>query len=121
MLFPNGTLLQVTGKPAQYVVLDTHTCEVLASTERNLFTPAALSKVKQVSQKEFDSLPPGTPLTSDAVLVKGSEDPVYLLSWSLRCWIVSHQVFGDYGFDYSKILVIPDPVLSQFQRGPNIE
>src|SRR5436305_11730591 len=102
MSFPNGTLLQVTGNPAQYVVLDSQTCLIPnPPTELNLFTAAAIGKMKSVTKAELDSMPAGPPLTDGASLAKGQgERAVYLLSWGQRCWIISSQVFESYGFDY---------------------
>ena len=111
MSFPNGTLLQVSGALAQYVVLDGQTCLIPnPQTELNLFTGTAISKMQMVTQAELDAIPAGPPLTNGASLATAQAtpgEPIYLLSWGQRCWIVSPQVFSAYGFDNSKIQVNP--------------
>ena len=122
MSFPNGTLLQVDNKPEQYVVLDSQTCWIPnLPTRDNLFTPAAVGKLKKVSQAEFDAIPAGPQLTPGASLAtakKAAGEPQWLLSWGQRCWIVSSQVFEAYGFDDSKLKTDPD--VMRIPQGPDV-
>lgn len=111
MSYPNGTLLALSGTQAQYVVLDGQTCLIPnPPTEQNLFTQAAINQMKTVTQAEFNSMPAGPALTNGASLATAQSapgEPIYLLSWGQRCWIVSPEVFSAYGFNNSKVQVNP--------------
>jgi hypothetical protein len=122
MSFPNGTLLALSGTQAQYVVLDGQTCLIPnPPTETNLFTPAAINQMQTVTTAQFNSMPAGPPLTNGASLATAQSapgEPIYLLSWGQRCWIVSPQVFAAYGFDNSKIQV--NPGVNSIPQGLNV-
>jgi hypothetical protein len=121
MSFPNGTLLEVTSDKARYLMIDSHVCLLNPETEAKLFTPAALRNFKPITQQELDGLTPGFPFPDNTTLIKGQgRTEVYLFLRRLRCWIISPQVFESYGFDWSKIQVIPVPDLDMIPPGPDV-
>jgi hypothetical protein len=122
MSYANGTLLQVTGTAAIFLVLDGQTCLIPdPPTATNLFTPTALGNLQQISQADFTTLPAGPILTSGAALARGAgQSPVYLISWGQRCWISSFQVFENYGFNENTIQSTPVLVLNGFPQGVSL-
>ncbi|MFL6260520.1 MAG: hypothetical protein ACJ76Y_12470 [Thermoanaerobaculia bacterium] len=103
----NGMIVQVSGAEAQYLILMGQACQLPDSTTiTNLFTSAAAGNVIPILQSQLNAIPGGPPVTSGATLVQNGAQ-VCLSSWGQLCWIVSPQVFGEYGFNWDNIQPAP--------------
>lgn len=56
----------------------------------------------------------------DGVLVKGSRPEVFVIQGGRKCWIPDPATFKAMGYDWNKIIVIPDSELERIPRGPDI-
>lgn len=56
----------------------------------------------------------------DGVLLKGSRPEVYVIQRGQKCWIPDPATFKAKGYDWNKIVVIPDEELERIPRGPEV-
>lgn len=56
----------------------------------------------------------------DGVLLKGSRPEVYVIQGGRRSWIPDPATFKAKGYDWNKIVVIPDEELERIPRGPDV-
>ena len=84
----------------------------------NLIAPGA--KINQ--NPNLAEIAVGTPLTSGALLVKGDVDEsVYLVSNAVKMWIPSETIFGNYQFNWAKVVVVPQIVINSIPDGPQLD
>lgn len=56
----------------------------------------------------------------DGVLLKGSRPEVYVIRGGQKCWIPDPATFKAKGYDWNKIVVIPDEELKRIPEGPDV-
>ncbi|HWW03931.1 hypothetical protein [Collimonas sp.] len=73
-----------------------------------------------VSDYLVDSIPSGPPLTSGAVLAKGSPSNIYLVTNNQKLWIPNPATFEKFSFSSNKVVTVPDVIINAVQAGPNV-
>lgn len=75
-------------------------------------------QINNVSLSESESLPKGEPLPPlDGTLLKSESDPtVYLVGGGIL-QPVSYLVFRSYGYDFARVISLPDAQVSLFRKG----
>lgn len=73
-----------------------------------------------IPQAFVDVYPKGSALDQRTPLVKGFDDPVYLIDEGKKRWITSPDVFNRYGFSWDKITSVGS-VVDLIPSGANIE
>ena len=115
----NGTLQQEPNTAPVYSVINGLLCWIPdLLTISNLIAPGATI----TQNPNLAEIAVGTPLTSGAVLVKGDVDEsVYLVSNAVKMWIPSPTIFGNYQFNWAKVVVVPQIVINSIPDGPQLD
>jgi hypothetical protein len=67
-----------------------------------------------------DNVPVGLPLTSGAVLAKGSGAAIYVITNGQKLWIPDPTVFNKFYFNSGKVVTVPDVIINSVPQGLNI-
>jgi len=67
-----------------------------------------------------DNVPRGVPLTSGAVLAKGSGPAIYVVTNGQKLWIPDPTVFNKFYFNSGKVVTVPDVIINSIPQGLNI-
>ena len=66
-------------------------------------------------------IPETVSLTPGACLAKSSDsDPIYLINENRRLWVSSPAVMDKFYFDWGKVIVVPDNIITSIPLGPNL-
>jgi len=115
----NGTLQKDPNAPPVYSVINGLLCWIPdLQTMSNLIAPPPTINPNQ----NLAEIAVGTPLTSGAVLVKGDvDDSTYLVSNGVKMWIPTETIFGNYQFNWAKVVVVPQIVINSIPDGPQLD
>lgn len=102
-----------------YLVLDGKLCHIAnPAVYEALFGTSSIT-FETVPQQMVDNFPKGAQLNRRTPLVKGFDDPVYLIDQDKKRWLSSPDVFNRYKFSWDKIVKIGD-VVDLVATGPKI-
>ena len=112
----NGMLQQEPNTAPVYQVINGVLCWIPdLQTLSNLIVPGAKAQ-------NLADIAVGTPLTSGAVLAKGDVDPsTYLVSNGVKMWIPNETIFGNYQFNWAKVVTVPQIVINSIPDGPILD
>ena len=115
----NGLLVQVTGLPQVYLVINGYRCWVPNyDTFLNLFPSNASIK----NDTGVILIAQGPDLSNGAVLAKSSSDAnIYLVSNKMKMWIPSPAIFQRYQFNGSKVLTVAPVIMDAVPNGPDLQ
>ncbi len=58
---------------------------------------------------------------NDGILVKGSSEKVYFMENGMKRWLISPEIFDKLYFDWNKIQVVSDEMISAYPSGLNLD
>lgn len=115
----NGLLVQVTGLPQVYLVINGYRRWIPNwDTFLNLFPSNASIK----NDTGVILIAQGPDLSNGAVLAKSSADAkTYLVSNGMKMWIPNPTIFRRYQFNGSKVLTVAPVIMDAVPTGPDIQ
>jgi hypothetical protein len=116
--YPDGSLLQVTGNPAIYFLINGQLSLIPdPTTMQNLFGPTPPAPT-QVSQSTLNSFPMGPPVTSGACIAGtgGTGSQQWFLTWEQKLWITA-AALPPYQFYEPNLQITPSLVLNLIPQG----
>ncbi|MFA6197616.1 MAG: hypothetical protein WC734_00470 [Patescibacteria group bacterium] len=117
--YPDGTLLQVKGNPAVYLI---QFGTKRAFWSKSAFTANYTSKnVIQVPQQELDKYPDGKPIRfSEYSILGGPDGSMYLILNGQKRLIESQEVFRQLGYNPEEVITVTEADLKDYTNGTNI-
>jgi hypothetical protein len=70
------------------------------------------NSIRKVSDEMLRKIP------QQPILVKGSDDPIYLINNGQACWIQSEKIFNALGYDIKRVIRINDNILLKIAKSP---
>jgi hypothetical protein len=115
----DGYRVKTSSNPSVFVVIDNlkrHVPDM--ATYNNLFENT--TDIQVVTQPVLNSIAAGPPLTTGAILAKGSGPSVYLISNGQRRHIKTMEAMDKFDFAAPKIVSVPDSILNAIPIGAEI-
>jgi hypothetical protein len=124
-MYPDGSLLRSVDGPKVYLIEN--------GKKRWITSVAAFNSngyrwedVLQITDEELSLYPDGEDISGlnlrpNGSLIKGSGPKVYLIENGKKRWITSAEVFTLKGYDWSKIILVPDSELDLYKDGEDIK
>lgn len=119
--FPDGSLVQVQGKPAVYYIQNGKKRLIASrSVLASRFNPSA---ILQISQNELDAYDEGVIIKfANYSLISSKETKrMYLIDGDQKRYIISPKVFRAIGFNPEEVVKASEADLSNYQEGDNID
>ncbi|MBI2669678.1 MAG: fibronectin type III domain-containing protein [Candidatus Yanofskybacteria bacterium] len=134
-LLPDGSLIKPLDSPRVYILHETKKrwvttadifksygfdfSKVITLPNEVLETYAAGNDITQTTEKL--PYPASQQLLPDGSLIKPLDSPkVYILHETKKRWVTTADIFKSYGFDFSKVIVLPNEVLETYAAGNDI-
>ena len=73
-----------------------------------------------INDYSVDNVPQGLPLTSGAVLAKGTGPEIYVIANSQKLWIPDPNVFSKFYFNSGKVVTVSNVIINSIPQGMNI-
>lgn len=115
-LYPDGSLLQVSGQPGVYLIKD--------GKKRPFWSKSAFlasynqKNVIKVSQSELDIYDDGKPIKyAEYSLLQGPDGNIYLITDNQKRLIESEEVFRNIGFNPEEVVAVEQADLDSYSDG----
>jgi hypothetical protein len=115
----NGQLVQVSGQPQVYLVVNGQACWVPNwNTYLQLFGDNP-GLIQRTTQQQFSTIPMGSPLANLAfVATVSGGTTTYLVSGQANPFAAG--IFSSYPFPSGNTVTVPQPVINYLGQGPTI-
>lgn len=119
--YPTGSLLQDEDSGAVYYVKDEFKFPILVKELLSVNFP--YDKIIKVKKERLDGFVLGEPLKfRDGTLLKSPvKDTVYLISQGKKRPIFSAEVFAEFGYQWDRIIIVPENILNLHETGELIQ